>query len=86
MFFKPTSPPNPSNVPDGMTIDELGNLYFSGLGGIWIVSPQGELLEFISVPQSVSNVTFAGPNGRTLYMTCQDKVYSLAMCVRGGRP
>ncbi len=86
VFFKPTSPPNPSNVPDGMTIDELGNLYFSGLGGVWIVSPQGELLEFISVPQSISNVTFGGPNGRTLYMTCQDKVYSLAMCVRGGRP
>jgi sugar lactone lactonase YvrE len=86
VFFKPTSPPNPSNVPDGMTIDELGNLYFSGLGGIWIVSPQGELLEFISIPQSVSNVTFGGPNGRTLYMTCQDKVYSLDMCVRGGRP
>jgi len=86
VFFKPISPPNPSNVPDGMTIDMLGNLYFSGLGGVWIVSPEGELLEFISLPKSVSNVTFGGPDGRTLYMTCQDKVYSLAMCVRGGRP
>lgn len=85
VFFKPLNPPNPGNVPDGMTIDELGNLYFSGLGGVWIVSPQGELLEFISLPKSISNVTFGGADGRTLYMTCQDKVYSLAMYVRGAR-
>ncbi len=84
VFFKPASPPNPNNVPDGMTIDEFGNLYFSGLGGVWILSPQGELLDFISVPQSISNVTFGGPNGKTLYMTCQNKVYILAMSVRGG--
>lgn len=85
VFFKPLNPPNPGNVPDGMTIDELGNLYFSGLGGVWIVSPQGELLEFVATPKSISNVTFGGNDGRTLYMTCQDKVYSLAMYVRGAR-
>jgi len=84
VFFKPASPPNPSNVPDGMTIDQLGNLYFSGLGGVWIISPQGEQLEFISLPQPIYNVTFGGPDGKTLYMTCQEKVYSLAMNVSGG--
>jgi len=83
VFFDPASPPSTSNVPDGMTIDELGNLYFSGLGGVWIVSPQGQQLEFISLPQPIYNVAFGGPNGRTLYMTCQGKVYSLAMNVRG---
>ncbi|MFA5555130.1 MAG: SMP-30/gluconolactonase/LRE family protein, partial [Phycisphaerae bacterium] len=84
LFFVPSNPPNPSNVLDGMTIDELGNLYFSGLGGIWIVSPQGQQLGFISLPQAVYNVTFGGPKGKTLYMTCNNKVYSLAMTVRGG--
>jgi sugar lactone lactonase YvrE len=84
VFFNPASPPTTSNVPDGMTIDELGNLYFSGLGGVWIVSPQGEQLEFIDTPEAIYNVAFGGPNGRTLYMTCEDKVYSLAMNVRGG--
>lgn len=84
LFFDPTSPPSTSNVPDGMTIDELGNLYFSGLGGIWIVSPSGEQLDFILLPQPVYNVAFGGPKGKTLYMTCNNKVYSLAMTVRGG--
>jgi sugar lactone lactonase YvrE len=84
VFFNPTSAPDRTNVPDGMTIDELGNLYFTGLGGIWIVSPAGEQLDFISLPNAPFNIAFGGPNGRTLYITCKNKVYSLAMCVRGG--
>jgi gluconolactonase len=84
IFFDPTSAPDRTNVPDGMTIDELGNLYFTGLGGVWIVSPAGEQLDFISLPNAPFNIAFGGPNGRTLYMTCKNKVYSLAMCVRGG--
>jgi sugar lactone lactonase YvrE len=84
VFFDPASPPDTTNVPDGMTIDELGNLYFTGLGGVWIVSPAGVQLDFISLPNAPFNIAFGGPNGRTLYMTCKNKVYSLAMCVRGG--
>ena len=83
-FFKPTNPPNTSNVPDGMTIDELGNLYFCGLGGVWIVSPAGVQLGFISVANPF-NIAFGGNDGRTLYIvTGNGKLYSLAMCVRGG--
>lgn len=70
--------------PDGMTIDEMGNLYFTGRGGIWIVSPEGTVIEFVAVPEFSSNVTFGGPIGKTLYITCQSKIYSLAMGVRGG--
>jgi sugar lactone lactonase YvrE len=84
VFFDPASSPTPSNVPDGMTIDELGNLYFAGLGRVWIVSPAGELLDYINMPTAILNVTFGGPNGRTLYMTCYDYVYSMDMNVRGG--
>ncbi len=71
--------------PDGMTIDASGNLYFTGRGGVWVVSPDGEALGLIPVPEFCSNVTFGGPNGKTLFLTCQSKVYSLAMNVRGGR-
>ncbi len=83
VFFKPASPPSDKD-PDGMTIDERGNLYFAGLGGIWIVSPQGEQLEMVPVPEFCSNITFGGPEDKTLYITCQDKVYTLQMNVRGG--
>jgi len=83
VFFKPTSPPSDKD-PDGMTIDERGNLYFAGLGGIWIVSPQGEQLEMVPVPEFCSNITFGGPENKTLYITCQNKLYSLQMNVCGG--
>ena len=84
VFFDPTSPPSTSNVPDGMTIDEFGNLYFTGLGGVWIVSPDGVELDFIPVANPF-NIAFGGINGRTLYITTGNgKLYSLAMCVRGG--
>jgi gluconolactonase len=82
VFFKPKNPPS-TNDPDGMTIDEYGNLYFCGLGGVWIVSPAGEPIEMIPVPEFCSNVAFGGPANRILYVTCQNKVYSLAMLVRG---
>ncbi len=82
VFFKPATSSKLS--PDGMTIDEFGNLYFTGLGGVWIVSPAGARLDFVAVPEFASNVTFGGPGRRTLYITCGRKVYSLAMRVRGG--
>ncbi len=82
VFFKPTT--STYYDPDGMTIDERGNLYFTGLGGLWIVSPTGQLLKMISIPEQSANVCFGGPDYKTLYITCNYKVYSLAMVVRGG--
>ena len=70
--------------PDGMTIDNRGNLYFTGLGGVWIVSPTGAEIKRIPTPNVPANVCFGGPNYRTLYITCNYKVYSLDMVVRGG--
>jgi hypothetical protein len=82
LFFNPVTPNQ--NDPDGMTVDESGNVYLTGRGGVWIVSPQGQQIEMVSVPQTVANVTFGGPDGKTLYLVCNGKVYSLAMQVRGG--
>lgn len=82
LFFEPKT--ENTKDPDGMSIDERGNLYFTGRGGVWAVSPEGAGLGFIPVPEFVSNVTFGGADGRTLYFTCSAKVYALAMHVRGG--
>jgi len=40
---------------------------------------------FIAVPEFVSNVTFGGADGQTLFLTCDKKVYSLAMRVKGAQ-
>ena len=82
IFFDPDTPDR--NDPDGMTLDEKGNLYFTGRGGVWVVQPDGKPLGLIPVPEFCSNVTFGDQAGKTLYLTCKGKVYSLSMRVRGG--
>jgi sugar lactone lactonase YvrE len=82
VFFKPTT--SYTSDPDGMTIDERGNLYFTGLGGVWIVSSTGQQIKMIPTPDVPANVCFGGPDNKTLYITCNYRVYSLAMVVRGG--
>ena len=68
---------------DGMTLDEQGNLYLTGKG-VHIFSPEGTLLAQIEVPESwTANVTFGGTDGKTLFITAMDSVYTLRMDVRG---
>lgn len=83
VFFNPDTKRQDS--PDGMTIDSKGNLYLSGRGGVWVASPQGESLGLIPVPEFCSNVTFGGEEGKTLFLTCSNKVYSLKMDVKGAQ-
>lgn len=70
-------------APDGMCTDAEGNCYFTMRGGVWVADAQGKNLGLIPVPEFASNVTFGGPDGRTLYVTADRKVYSLRMRVKG---
>lgn len=81
LFFDP--PTERRDSPDGMCLDEQGNYYVSGRGGVWVASPEGESLGLIQVPEFCSNVTFGGPDGKTLFFTCSKKLYSLQMNTRG---
>jgi gluconolactonase len=69
---------------DGMTMDERGNVYLVG-EGIGIYSPAGALLGEIAVPERPTNLTFAGEDGRTLFITARSTIYTLRMAVRGAR-
>lgn len=83
IFFDPLT--DNTNDPDGMCLDIEGNLYFAMRGGIWVVSAAGKVLGLIPVPEFCSNVTFGDLDGKTLYITCEKKVYSLAMNVKGAQ-
>ncbi|WP_339730839.1 SMP-30/gluconolactonase/LRE family protein [uncultured Gimesia sp.] len=83
IFFNPDTQRKDS--PDGMSIDANGNLYLSGRGGVWVASPSGKSLGLIPIPEFCSNVTFGGADGKTLYFTCANKVYSLQMNVKGAQ-
>ncbi len=59
--------------PDGLALDSAGNLFVAhvGLGCVWQFSPRGEPLLRIQscAGHGTTNITFGGPQNRTLYIT-----------------
>lgn len=72
-------------VPDGMKCDEYGNIYVTGPGGIWIISPEGEYLGLIKVPENVGNINWGGSDWNILYIAASTSVYRIQMKVSGNR-
>lgn len=68
---------------DGCTVDIQGNLYVATGLGVQVFSPQGKPLGVIQVPEQPSNVTFAGPGNRQLYITARTSLYTAPMQVAG---
>jgi gluconolactonase len=71
-----------SEAHDGLTMDERGNVYVTG-EHVNVYTSDGELIETIVAPEQPANLTFGGPEGRTLFMTARSGFYSLRMSVRG---
>jgi gluconolactonase len=69
--------------PDGMKLDEQGNLFSTGPGGIWVFDPQGELLGRIFLPDKTSNLAWGDDDLRSLYITCSSRVFRLRCLTRG---
>jgi len=67
---------------DGMTIDELGNIYLTS-GDVWIYNVNGELIEKIDIPQNPTNVCFGGSDRQKLFITAQKSLYAIDMRVKG---
>lgn len=73
-------------VPDGMKIDKRGNLFATGPGGIWIISPGGKALGRIHVPETAVNCAWGDADGKTLYITATKGLYRVKLAVEGVRP
>src|SRR6266481_2558194 len=68
---------------DGMKIDVKGNLYLSGPGGLWIVSPEGKHLGTIVGPEHPHNLAWGGEDHKTLYLAAQTGLYRLTVNTPG---
>jgi len=68
---------------DGVTIDTKGNLYIASALGIQVFNPEGKLLGIIKFPEQPANVTFGGPEMKTLYVTARTSLYSVEMEIAG---
>jgi gluconolactonase len=75
----------PVGVPDGMRVDDRGNLWVGGGDGVHVWSPAGEALAHVPVPEMVTNLEFGGEGGDELFVTAVSSLYRVRTEVRGGR-
>ena len=71
---------------DGLKVDREGNLYVCGPGGVWLLSPDGEHLGTLELPESPHNLAWGDADARTLYITAETSVYRIRLAIPGIRP
>jgi sugar lactone lactonase YvrE len=70
-------------VTDGMRVDTKGNLYETGPGGVWIISPEGKRLGTIRAPEQATNVGFGDADKKTLYIAARTGIYRIRVNTPG---
>lgn len=71
---------------DGIKVDQQGNLYVSGPGGLWVISPEGKPLGTIVTPRHVHNMAWGDADGKTLYLCARSGLYRIRLNIAGVRP
>jgi len=84
IFADLTSTPGEDAI-DGVKVDRLGDVYVSGPGGLWIFAPDGRHLGTIIGPRHPHNMAWGGPEGRTLFLAAQDRLYEITLNIEGVR-
>jgi gluconolactonase len=85
VFFDMTAAPGEEAL-DGLKVDQRGNVYVSGPGGVWILSPDGKHLGTIVCPELPANFAWGDEDGRTLYLAARGGLYRIRLGVPGLRP
>jgi gluconolactonase len=68
---------------DGVKVDRAGNVYISGPGGLWIVSPDGRHLGTIVGSDHPHNFAWGDADGKTLYLTARSGLYRVRLNIPG---
>ena len=82
IFFDMTSAPGEDAI-DGVKVDSAGNVYVSGPGGLWVISPEGKHLGTIRLPMHPHNMAWGEDDRKTLYMTARSGLYRMRLNVAG---
>jgi gluconolactonase len=70
---------------DGMKLDERGNVWVTGPGGVCVYSPEGEHIGTVEVPEPVGNLNWGGPDWNWLFIPATSSVYRIETKVAGNR-
>jgi gluconolactonase len=81
-FFDMTSARGEDAI-DGIKVDERGNVYVSGPGGLWILSPEGKHLGTIITSRHAHNFAWGDADRKTLYIAARGGLYRMRLMVAG---
>jgi gluconolactonase len=71
-----------NGVPDGIKVDEKGNLYVT-CRGVEVYSPQAAKLVSIDFSETPANCCFGDPDLMTFYVTARTSIYRVRFTVKG---
>ncbi len=76
------APASGEDAIDGVEVDRLGNVYVSGPGGLWTLSPAGKHFGTIVTPEHPHNLAWGG-DGHSLSLTARSTLYRIRVAVSG---
>ena len=79
-------PSEGEGVPDGMKLDEDGNIFTTGPGGLWLCNPDGAILGHLPMAEVTANLAWGSEDCRTLYLTASTAVLRLPCLTTGHAP
>jgi gluconolactonase len=69
-----TGVPREGNV-DGMECDEVGHVWVTGPGGVWVVAPDGEHLGTVPTPEVCGSLAWGGEDMHSLFLMTSTTVH-----------
>ncbi len=69
--------------PDGMKLDQAGNIFCTGPGGVWVLDAQGNHLGTIVTPEQPSNCAWGDEDLKSLYITATTSIYKIRVTIAG---
>ena len=88
-LFSKMVTPKGSGLADGIRADLDGNLWVGagwvgpGYDGVHVITPEGERIGMILLPEICANISFGGPKRNRLFMAASQSLYALYVGTRG---
>jgi gluconolactonase len=85
-LFVDMTPDKAPGGPDGIKVDQRGNVYSTGPGGVWIMAPDGKHLGTIMTTELPANLAFGDTDNKTLFLTARTGLYRIRLKIPGIPP